>query len=183
MHRIDLRRRNLVPESAMPYRNPFGLVYDSGAYHRVMETALRLGDWGGFPARRTEAASRRKCRGIGVATYVDTATGVPRERAEITVKPEGVVEVVIGTVSSGQGHETSFAQLVSEWLGVPMESVVLVQGDNPRVSVSAGSHSGRAVRLGSIVMLGASNEIIAKGLRIAGHILEAAVADMEFSHG
>ena len=108
---------------------------------------------------------------------------MPRERAEITVQPEGVVEVVIGTVSSGQGHETSFAQLVSEWLGVPIDSVALVHGDTARVSVGGGSHSGRALRLGSIVMLGASNEIIAKGMRIASHVLEAAVADLEFAAG
>ncbi|HTI82170.1 MAG TPA: xanthine dehydrogenase family protein molybdopterin-binding subunit [Acetobacteraceae bacterium] len=181
--RVELRRRNLVPETAMPYRNPFGLEYDSGAYHKVMETVLALGDWQGFPARRHKAREQGKLRGIGIANYVDTATGVPRERAEITVLPSGAVEVVIGTVSSGQGHETSFAQLVGEWLGVPMESIVLVQGDTARVSVGGGSHSGRALRIGSIVMLGASNEIIAKGLRIAGHILEAAVADMEFSSG
>ena len=104
-------------------------------------------------APRARRGERGKCRGIGVANYVDTATGVPRERAEITVQPDGVVEVVIGTVSSGQGHETSFAQLVGEWLGVPMDSVVLVQGDTARVSVGGGSHSGRALRLGSIVML------------------------------
>ena len=104
------------------------LVYDSGTYHKVMERVLALGDWTGFPARRAEAKRRGRCRGIGVANYVDTATGVPRERAEITVQPEGVVEVVIGTVSSGQGHETSFAQLVSEWLGVPIDSVALVHG-------------------------------------------------------
>jgi carbon-monoxide dehydrogenase large subunit len=118
-----------------------------------------------------------------VANYVDTATGVPRERAEITVQPTGTVEVVIGTVSSGQGHETSFAQLVGDWLGVPLESIVLVQGDTARVSVGGGSHSGRALRLGSIVMLGASNAIIEKGLRIASHVLEVAVADLDFAAG
>jgi carbon-monoxide dehydrogenase large subunit len=181
--RIELRRRNLVPESAMPYRNPFGLEYDSGAYHAVMQRVLALGDWPGFSARRADAKRRGKCRGIGVANYVDTATGVPRERAEITVNPEGVVEVVIGTVSSGQGHETSFAQLVSEWLGVPLDSVALVQGDTARVSVGGGSHSGRGLRLGSIVILGASNEIISKGMRIASHVLEAAMADLEFTGG
>jgi carbon-monoxide dehydrogenase large subunit len=181
--RIELRRRNLVPANAMPYRNPFGLEYDSGTYHAVMERVLALGDWNGFPTRRAEAKQRGKLRGIGVANYVDTATGVPRERAEITVQPDGIVEVVIGTVSSGQGHETSFAQLVGEWLGVPHDSVVLVQGDTARVSVGGGSHSGRALRLGSIVMLGASNEIIEKGMRIASHVLEAAVADLEFAEG
>jgi carbon-monoxide dehydrogenase large subunit len=181
--RIELRQRNLVPESAMPYRNPFGLEYDSGAYHKVMQRVLELGEWAGFVARREAAKQRGRCRGIGVANYVDTATGVPRERAEITVRPEGTVEVVIGTVSSGQGHETSFVQLVSEWLGVPIESVFLVQGDTARVSVGGGSHSGRALRIGSIVMLGASNEIIAKGLRITSHLLEAAAADLEFVDG
>jgi aerobic carbon-monoxide dehydrogenase large subunit len=181
--RLELRRRNLVPESAMPYRNPFGMVYDSGAYHRVMERVVALGDWAGFPARRAEARARGKYRGIGVSNYVDTATGTPRERAAITVLPDGVVEVVVGTVSNGQGHETSFAQLIGEWLGVPLDSVRLVTGDTDRVTVGGGAHSGRALRLASIVMLNASREIIAKGTQIASHVLEAAAPDLEFADG
>src|SRR5205085_3411598 len=181
--RIELRRRNLVPESMMPYTNPFGMVYDSGAYHRVMARVLEIGDGQGFSARGAEARRRGKCRGIGVSNYVDTATGAPREKAEVTVLPEGVVEVAIGTVSQGQGHETSFAQLITEWLDVPLDSVRLVTGDTDRVSVGGGAHSGRALRLGSIVMLNASNEIIEKGLRIASHVLEAAPADLEFTAG
>jgi carbon-monoxide dehydrogenase large subunit len=185
--RIELRRRNLVPESMMPYTNPFGMVYDSGAYHRVMERVLSLADWSGFPARREEARRHDKCRGIGVANYVDTATGAPREKAEVTVKPDGpvggTVEVVIGTTSQGQGHETSFAQLITEWLGVPIDSVKLVTGDTDRVSVGGGAHSGRALRLGSIVMFNSSNQIIEKGLRIASHVLEAAVEDIAFAGG
>jgi carbon-monoxide dehydrogenase large subunit len=181
--RLELRRRNLVPESAMPYRNPFGMVYDSGAYHRVMERVVVLGDWAGFPARHAEARARGKYRGIGVSNYVDTATGTPRERAELTVLPEGVVEVVVGTVSNGQGHETSFAQLIGEWLGVPLDSVRLVTGDTDRVAVGGGAHSGRALRLASIVMLNASRDIIAKGTQIASHLLEAAAADLEFADG
>jgi len=167
----------------MPYRNPFGMLYDSGAYHAVMERALELADWQGFPARRAAAQANGRCRGIGVANYVDTATGVPRERAEITVQPDGVVEVVIGTVSQGQGHDTSFAQLITEWLGVPLDSVKLVTGDTDRVSVGGGAHSGRALRLGSIVMLNASKAIIEKGLQIASHVLETDVADLEFAGG
>jgi aerobic carbon-monoxide dehydrogenase large subunit len=181
--RLELRRRNLVPETAMPYRNPFGMVYDSGEYHNVMERVLTLADWAGFAARRAEARRRGRYRGIGVANYVDTATGTPRERAEMAVLPEGVVEIVLGTVSNGQGHETSFAQLVTEWLGVPLDSVRLVTGDTDRVSVGGGSHSGRALRLASIVMLNASRDIIAKGLRIASHVLEAAATDLEFVDG
>jgi carbon-monoxide dehydrogenase large subunit len=181
--RLELRRRNLVPEAAMPYRNPFGMVYDSGTYHKVMERVLALGDWAGFPARRAEARKRGKYRGIGVSNYVDTATGTPRERAEVTVLPDKVVEVVVGTVSNGQGHETSFAQLIGEWLGVPIDSVRLVTGDTDRVSVGGGSHSGRALRLASIVMLSASRDIIDKGLKIASHVLEAATTDLEFVEG
>jgi carbon-monoxide dehydrogenase large subunit len=181
--RIELRRKNLVPQSAMPYTNPFGMVYDSGDYHGAMAHVLKLADWAGFPARREAAKARGKCRGIGIANYVDTATGAPREKAEVTVLPEGTVEVVVGTVSQGQGHETSFAQLITEWLGVPIDSVRLVTGDTDRVSVGGGAHSGRALRLASIVMLNASNEIIEKGLKIASHMLEAAPADLEFAAG
>ncbi len=181
--RIELRRRNLVPVERMPYTNPFGMVYDSGEYHDCMERVLRLGDWAGFPSRRAEAKSRGRLRGIGVANYVDTATGAPREKAEMVVKPEGIVEVTIGTVSQGQGHETSFAQLVTEFLGVPLDSIRLITGDTARVSVGGGAHSGRALRLGSIVMLNTSKAIVEKGLQIAGHVLEADVADLEFIAG
>jgi carbon-monoxide dehydrogenase large subunit len=108
---------------------------------------------------------------------------VPRERAEVTVRPEGVVEVVIGTSSQGQGHETSFPQLLTEWLGVPHESVILVTGDTARVKWGGGAHSGRALRLGSIVMHHASREIIAKATRIASHVLEADASDIVFDAG
>jgi carbon-monoxide dehydrogenase large subunit len=167
----------------MPYTNPFGMVYDSGDYIGAMEHVLALADWEGLPGRRAQARARGKCRGIGISNYVDTATGAPREKAEVTVLPEGVVEVVVGTVSQGQGHETTFAQLITEWLGVPIDSVRLITGDTDRVSVGGGAHSGRALRLASIVMLNASNEIIEKGLRIASHMLEAAPADLEFADG
>jgi len=181
--RIELRRRNLVPESAMPYRNPFGMVYDSGHYHEAMERVLALADWSGFAARRADARKRGRYRGIGVSNYVDTATGAPRERAEITVLPERVVEIVVGTVSNGQGHETSFAQLMTEFLGVPLDSIRLVTGDTDRVSVGGGAHSGRALRLASIVMRNASRAIVDKGLRIAGHLFETDPGDVEFAAG
>ena len=185
--RIELRRRNLVPQSAMPYTNPFGMVYDSGDYHRRDGARAGARRLGGLPGAPRRGARRGKCRGIGIANYVDTATGAPREKAEVTVLPEGqiggAVEVVVGTVSQGQGHETTFAQLITEWLGVPIDSVRLVTGDTDRVSVGGGAHSGRALRLASIVMLNASNEIIEKGLRIASHMLEAAPADLEFAGG
>src|SRR5690348_2267667 len=173
LDRISLRRRNLLKESELPYRNPFGMVYDSGAYHKVMDQAAALADWDGFAARRRAAKKRGKLRGIGIANYVDTATGVPRERAEVTVQPDGFVDVVLGIISNGQGHETSFAQLVNEWLGVPIERVRLITGDTDIVKVGGGTHSGRGMRLASITIHKASGEIVARGIRIARHLLEA----------
>ena len=181
--RVKLRRKNLVTEKELPYRNPFGVTYDNGDYIGGMDLALKLGDWDGFRARRKEARQRGKYRGIGVGTYVDISTGVPREKAEITVSPDGFVELVIGIVSQGQGHETSFAQLVTEWLGVPIETVRFVAGDTDRVSVGGGAHSGRGMRLGSIVIKKSSDRIVETGLRIAEHLLETAAADIEFKDG
>src|SRR5690606_4742792 len=120
---------------------------DSGAYERAMDEVLALGDVAGFAARRAESRRRGRRRGLGIAAYLETSTGMPRERVEMTVRPEGTVEMVIGTLSSGQGHETSFAQLVTEWLGVPFDAVRLVTGDTDRVTVGGGSHSGRSMRL------------------------------------
>jgi aerobic carbon-monoxide dehydrogenase large subunit len=181
--RAELRSRNLIPESAMPFRNPFGLSYDSGAYAKAMSSALALGDWDGFEARRAEARRRGKLRGIGLANYVEVTSGFPTERAEVTVRPEGRVDAVIGTLSSGQGHETSFAQLLVEWLGVPFESVNLIQGDTDIVSEGGGSHSGRSMRFASVVLGKASEMIREKGTEIASRLLEVAAADVEFREG
>jgi carbon-monoxide dehydrogenase large subunit len=181
--RVAIRRRNLVTEKELPYKNPFGVEYDSGDYIGAMDLALRLGDWAGFKRRRAEAKKRGKCRGIGVANYVDISTGVPREKAEITVKPDGVVELVIGVTSQGQGHETSFAQLICEWLGVPIETVRIIAGDTDRVTVGGGAHSGRGMRLGSIVIKKSSDDVIEKSMKIAEYLLETAAADIEFKNG
>jgi carbon-monoxide dehydrogenase large subunit len=181
--RVAIRRKNLLTEKELPYKNPFGVEYDNGDYIGAMDTALKLADWPGFKRRRVEARKRGKYRGMGVANYVDISTGVPREKAEITVSPDGFVELVIGIVSQGQGHETSFAQLVTEWLGVPIECVRFVAGDTDRVSVGGGAHSGRGMRLGSIVIKKSSDGIIEKGMRIAEHLLETAAADIEFKAG
>lgn len=181
--RVELRRRNLVTEAEMPYTNPFGMVYGDGAYHRVMEHTLALADWNGFAARRAEAKARGKCRGIGVANYVDTASGVPRERAELTVNTDGSADCIIGTVSTGQGHETSFAQLVTEWLGVPIDKVRILAGDTEYVKFGGGTHSGRGLRLASIVIHSAVQQIIARGKRIAALLLECDATVVAFQAG
>ena len=106
---VEIRRQNMIPSSSMPYANGLGMIYDSGAYEQAMESVLRVGDWQGFSIRRAAAVERGTRRGIGLAAYVETSTGAPRERTEMTVCPEGYIDVIIGTLSSGQGHETSFA--------------------------------------------------------------------------
>jgi aerobic carbon-monoxide dehydrogenase large subunit len=181
--RVELRRRNLIPPASLPFTNPVGLTYDNGTYEAVMEQSLGLADWQGFPARRAEAAKRGKYRGIGVANYIECTTGVPHERAEIRVLPEGKVMVLIGTQSTGQGHETSFAQPLTDWLGVPFESVEIVTGDTDRVPVGGGSNSGRSMRFAGVLMGRASQDIVAKGVKIAAHVLEAAEEDIEFTAG
>jgi aerobic carbon-monoxide dehydrogenase large subunit len=179
--RVALRRRNLVPAAAMPYRNPVGLLYDSGDYADAQDRVVALADWAGFEARRAEARRRGRYRGIGIANYIELNTGMPRERTEITVRPEGRVDVVLGTLSSGQGHETSFPQLVAEWLGVTLDQIRLITGDTDLMPFGGGSHSGRSMRLGAVVMARASDQIVDRGTQIAAWLLEAAAADIEFA--
>jgi carbon-monoxide dehydrogenase large subunit len=181
--RLDLRLRNLVPPAAMPYRNPLGLIYDSGDYPAALRRAVELGDWTGFASRREVACARGRYRGIGVATSIELNTGAPRERAEVRVEPSGTVEIVLGTMSAGQGHETSFAQIVAEWLQVDPERVRLVTGDTDRVQAGGGSASARSMRLGAWVIALASDQIVEKGRRIAAMLLEAAEADISFARG
>jgi carbon-monoxide dehydrogenase large subunit len=181
--RVELRRRNLVPATAMPYANPFGMTYDSGDYRSVLDAALALANWDGFPGRKAESQARGRRRGIGLGGYIESQSGAPQERAVVTVLPEAAVTIAIGTMSSGQGHETSFAQLIGEWLGVPEDCVRLIQGDTDRVAFGAGSHSGRSLRLAATTIHDASQQIIAKGKKIASHLLEAAEADIVFAEG
>jgi aerobic carbon-monoxide dehydrogenase large subunit len=181
--RVTIRRRNLIKPKQLPYRTALGTNYDSGEYEVSMDKSLALADWSGFAQRRKDSKKRGKLRGIGLANYIECTMGYPREWSKITVKPEGEVEVAIGTLSSGQGHETSFAQCVSEWLGVPYDSIKLVQGDTDIIPVGGGSHSGRSMRFASIVMGTCSNAIIKRGQRIAGRMLHVDPDQVEFAKG
>jgi carbon-monoxide dehydrogenase large subunit len=178
---FGIEHRNLVPPNAMPYRNPLGLVYDSGDYPASLRRAAELADWAGFEARRAEARQRGRYRGIGIANSIELNTGAPRERAEMTIDPSGIVELVLGTMSAGQGHQTSFAQIVSEWLGVEPEQVSLITGDTDRVQAGGGSASARSMRLGAWVTAKAADEVVEKGRRVAAATLEVAEEDIEFS--
>ena len=179
--RAALRRRNLV--TTTPYTNPFGVTYDTGDYVGSLDDILKRADWDGFAARRAASKAHGLRRGIGLAGYIESQSGAALERAEVTVLPEGAVEIVIGTLSAGQGHATSFAQLAAEWLGIPAAKVRIVSDDTDRVSVGGGSHSGRSLRLAATTIHQAALGIVAKGRKLAAQQLEASEADIAFVDG
>ena len=186
--RIELRRKNLVRPEAMPYRNAVGMIYDSGRYEENMDWAMDIADWKGFPARRREAKRRGKLLGLGLANYVESSIGAPREQARIKVQPEGQRDRPTSMSSSarsraGQGHETSFAQVVSDLLHVPAESVRIILGDTDVVRVGGGSHSGRSMRHAATVFSKAAVDLIAKGKAIAAIVMGAAPESVTFDDG
>ena len=182
--RIELRRRNLIGIADFPYKTPGGLTYDCGEFEKNMDQCMELADWSGFAARREEAKRRGKLRGIGLANYIETPVGAPLERAQVLVRTDAdKIDVIIGTQSGGQGHETSFTQVIESWLGVPGEDVNIITGDSDIVPEGGGTHSDRSIRLGGFVMVGASEQIIEKGRKIAAHLLEAAASDIQFEKG
>jgi len=180
--RLELRRRNLVSPAQMPYPNAVGSTYDSGEYEINMDRALKLADWAGAGKRRAEARSRGKLLGLGFANYVESSFGSPKERADIIVRPDGI-EVVIGTQPAGQGHETSFAQVTADLLGVTFEEVKITLGDTDIVSAGGGTHSGRSMRHASTVIALGSIDLIAKGQRLAAHLLGAEADAIVFDDG
>ncbi len=183
LDRADLRRRNLIAAQALPYQSPLGHRYDTGAFAENMEKALRLVDWDGFPARRAAVAGTGRRAGIGVANYLESPTGWPGERTDMSVMAEGRVTAVIGTQASGQGHETSFAQVVATQLQIPIEEVSILFGDSAIAQSGGGSHSDRSLRLGSTVLVRAADAIIERGRGLAAQALEAAPADIVYAEG
>ena len=186
--RIALRRKNLVSPKAMPYRNSVGMLYDSGQYEKNMDWAMEIADWKGFPARRREAKRRDKLLGRGLANYVESSIGAPKEQARITVRPRDSsgparVDAVIGTQSNGQGHETSFSQVVADLLHVPDEAVNIIYGDTAVVKVGGGSHSGRSMRHAATVFSKAAVDLIARGKEIAAIVMGSKPENIVFDDG
>jgi carbon-monoxide dehydrogenase large subunit len=181
--RITLRRRNLVRPKSMPYRNAVGMRYDSGRYEDNMDIAMRLADWDGFKSRRREAKKRGKLLGLGLANYVESSIGAPKEQTRINVRPDRRVEVVIGTQPAGQGHETSFAQVIADLIAVPIESVQIILGDTDIVKAGGGTHSGRSMRHAATVFSLAAGELIAMGKLATAAILDTTPDRVDFSDG
>ena len=181
--RLELRRRNMVPPEAMPYRTPIGRLYDSGDFRVVFDAALAKSDWAGFESRRAEAAKRGKRRGIGLAYYLEATGGDPTERAEIRFAEDGYVDVFVGTQSTGQGHETAYVQLTVDQLGVDGDKVRIRQGDTDEIPVGGGTGGARSLYSEGQAILVTAATVIEKGREAASDVLEAAKADIDFAAG
>jgi carbon-monoxide dehydrogenase large subunit len=181
--RLALCRMNLVSTVQMPYTNALGMQYDSGQYAENMARAMELADWAGFAERRARAEARGKLLGRSLANYVESSTGAPREQARMTTRPDGIVEVVIGTQSAGQGHETSFAQVAAAGLGLDVGAIRMLAGDTDVVAFGGGTHSGRSMRMAGAVIALAAGDLITEGKRRAAQALEASEADMTYANG
>ena len=180
--RVELRRRNLIRPEALPYHTPTHHNYDSGEFEKLMDQCLNLADWNGFPVRRKDSERRGKRRGRAVTPYIELG-GVFNERMEIRFDPGGMVTIVAGTHSHGQGHATAFAQLVAQWLGVPFEAINYIQGDTEKVAFGRGTYAARSSLVGGNGLRVAADAIIARGKEMAGALMEAAPGDIEFSAG
>ncbi|WP_029009863.1 xanthine dehydrogenase family protein molybdopterin-binding subunit [Azospirillum halopraeferens] len=194
--RTEIRRRNFVPKEAMPYATPVALEYDTGDFARNLDMALPLVDYAGFAARKAEAAARGKLRGIGFATYIEACGIAPSniagalgaraglyESAEVRFHPTGSVTVFTGSHSHGQGHETTFAQLVADRFGIPIDNVEIVHGDTAKVPFGMGTYGSRSLAVGGSALVKAMDKVERKAKKIAAHLMEAAEADIEVKDG
>ncbi|MGQ0509618.1 MAG: xanthine dehydrogenase family protein molybdopterin-binding subunit [Betaproteobacteria bacterium] len=181
--RVELRRRNLVPPSAMPWRNPLGFTYDCGEFGRGMDQALALADWNGFAARRRESEARGRLRGIGLANAIERAAAPGLEYATLDFDADGRATLAVGTKSQGQGHETLYRQIAASRLGLAPEDLALVEGDTDRVPRGNGTFGSRSAAVGGTALWLAADKVIESGRRIAARKLEAAAADIAFAGG
>ncbi len=176
----ELRRRNLI--GTFPYQTQTGWTYDSGDYAAAMAKCQALADWQGYAGRQEASAAVGRSRGRGIVYYTDN-TGIFNERMELRFDPSGELTIIAGTLSHGQGHETSYAQMVTEWLGVPAEQIRLAQADTDEVAIGRGTYASRSMMVGGSALRAAADEVIERGKRFAAHFMEADAADIAFAEG
>jgi len=181
--RVELRRKNHIRPEAMPYKAPNGTTYDSGEFTAVLDQALHNADWDGFAARKAESRSRGLLRGRGIGDYLEVTGPPAQEMGGIRFEPDGDVTIITGTLDYGQGHWTPFAQILHQKLGVPFERIRLLQGDSDELIAGGGTGGSKSLMASGAAIIGASEKVIAKGREMAAHVLEAAVADIEFVGG
>jgi aerobic carbon-monoxide dehydrogenase large subunit len=196
LDKAEIRRKNMIDASQYPYQTPVIVKYDSGDPKACLDKALQVADWNGFARRKAEAKARGKLRGIGLCTYIEACGLAPSrivqslgaragifESATVRVHVTGDVTVLIGTHNHGQGHETTFAQIVSEKLSVPTDKIEVVFGDTDKVQFGLGTYGSRSLAVGGTALVKATDKIITKGRKIAAHMLEAGEADIVFEKG
>ena len=192
----ELRRKNFIQPDQFPYQTPVALTYDVGDYEPALDQAMQMIDYKGFPQRRAESEARGKLRGIGFSAYIEACGIAPSavvgalgagvglwESAQVRMKATGSVMVMTGSHAHGQGHETTFSQVVSDYLGIPYEHVEIVHGDTGQVPMAMGTYGSRSLAVGGSAIIKACDKIIEKGRKIAAHMLEADVGDVEFKDG
>jgi carbon-monoxide dehydrogenase large subunit len=180
---VELRSKNMIPTARLPYKTALGLNYDVGDFVANQARALEMSDWTGFAGRRDEAKMRGKLRGIGIANPIEKAAGPGQEFAEIRFHPSGNATLLMGSKNQGQGHETTFKQILSEKLGIDPTQIQYIDGDTDRVAFGIGTNGSRSTVIGGSALYMAADKLIAKGKRLAAHLLEAAEADIEFGEG
>jgi aerobic carbon-monoxide dehydrogenase large subunit len=178
----ELRNKNLIRPDAFPYETRTGWRYDTGNYAAAMAKCQALADWDGYAGRRARSEAAGKYRGRSIVYYVDN-TGVFNERMELRFDPSSEVTIVAGTLSHGQGHETSYAQMVADWLGVPEDKIHLLQADTDEVAIGRGTYASRSMMIGGSALRAAADEVIERGKRFAAHFMEANAADIAFADG
>ncbi|MFL2547092.1 MAG: xanthine dehydrogenase family protein molybdopterin-binding subunit [Candidatus Rariloculaceae bacterium] len=181
--RIELRRKNLIPPESIPYEGRTAVTIDSGEFEKTMDLAMRKADWNGFEQRRKASAAEGRLRGIGLASFMEIPVGFPHESAILTARGDGIVELEVGTQCMGMGHATAFAQVLSDLLAIPVESVELVTGDTDRIAMGGGAHSDRSMRLVGTLLVQAAEELIARAKPLAADKLGVAEAGVEYTQG
>lgn len=179
---VEIRNRNYIPKDKMPFTTLIPTVYDSGDFAGITQHAVEIADLPGFAARKADSAARGKLRGLGTCSFIDFASPF-NDRMEIRFDDTGALTIVAGTHSHGQGHQTSYAQMIHSWLGVPFDKIRLVQGDSDKVTYGRGTYGSRSMTIGGSALRLAADKIIEKAKKIAAHVLEAAEEDIEFADG
>ncbi len=180
---VELRRRNLIPADAMPYKTSLTFTYDSGEFEKNMDDALRLADVDGYAARKAQSEAAGKLRGLGIANAIERAAPPGVETAEIRFDPSGTVTILSGTTHQGQGHTTMYTQLLCDRLGLEADQVRVIEGDTDRLAYGMGAGGSRSSAMGSAALMMAADKIVEKASRIAAQIMEAAIDDIEFADG
>jgi carbon-monoxide dehydrogenase large subunit len=180
LDRLELRKKNYLTPADMPHHTATHFVYDSGEFETTTDKCLQLADWDGFTGRRAASEAMGRRRGMGISYYIDDC-GIFNERMDLRFDASGSITIEAGTFSHGQGHQTTYAQMISDWLGVPFETIRFEQGDTARIGIGRGTYASRSMTIGGSALRKAADDLLERGKKLAAHMLEAAVDDLEFS--